>query len=136
MMKTNGVHCQQSTRISVTIAMSTEPSQSGGSSPIARIDQSTSPQSGLSSARHITPTTIGVISIGSKQDAADDPGALEIEVEEQRQRHAEHDLEGDGGRHHEGAVHGGVPEHRIGEQCAVVSQARRTSRYRSRRSDR
>ena len=64
MMKTNGVHCQQSTRISVSIAMSTEPSQSGGSRPIARIDQSTRPQSGLSSARHITPTTIGVISIG------------------------------------------------------------------------
>ena len=50
--------------ISVLIAISIEPSQFGGSMPIARIAQLTRPQSGLSSARHMTPTTIGVISIG------------------------------------------------------------------------
>ena len=65
MMKTNGVHCQTSTMISVFIAIPIEPSQLGGSSPNCAMIQLTKPQSGLRSARHITPTTIGVISIGS-----------------------------------------------------------------------
>ena len=66
-MNTKGVHCQVSTSTSVTMAICTDPSQSGGVSPMARIDQSTSPQSGFSSARHITPTTMGVISIGNSR---------------------------------------------------------------------
>ena len=51
--------------MSVGIAISIEPNQFGGSRPTAAMHQLTSPQSGLSRARHITPTTMGVINIGS-----------------------------------------------------------------------
>ncbi len=47
--------------------MLTEPSQSGGVSPMARISQLMMPQSRLSKVRHMTPTTMGVISIGSSR---------------------------------------------------------------------
>jgi hypothetical protein len=53
--------------MTVTIDMPTWPSQSGGVSPTSLIAQFTKPQSGLSSARHMTPTTIGVISIGKSR---------------------------------------------------------------------
>jgi hypothetical protein len=46
------------------MAISIEPSQFGGSKPRLEIVQLTSPQSGFSNARHITPTTTGVISMG------------------------------------------------------------------------
>ena len=95
MMKTNGVHCQTSTMTSVFIAMSIEPSQFGGSSPNCAMAQLTSPQSGLSSARHITPTTIGVISIGSTRMPRTIQAPLRSQIEEQRQRRAEHDLDRD-----------------------------------------
>ena len=60
----NGVHCQTSTMIRVTIPMRTDPSQFGAVSPTPSISQLISPHSGFRSARHITPTTSGVISIG------------------------------------------------------------------------
>ncbi len=61
---TNGVHCHESTRTSVHSATAGSPSQSGSGSPSSASVQLMIPQSGLSRARHISPTTIGVSSIG------------------------------------------------------------------------
>ena len=77
------------------------------------ITQLTSPQSGLSSARHITPTTIGVISIGSTRMPRTIQAPLSWRLKKSASAVPSTTWMRHRGGDHDGAVQGGVPEERI-----------------------
>ncbi len=80
------------------------------------------PQSGFRSARHISPTTIGVSSMGRIRIARTMRRAAELLVEEERERRAEDDLDRDARERQDERVLDGAPELAARDEFAVVAE--------------
>ena len=87
------------------------------------IAQLTRPQSGLSSARHMTPTTIGVISIGRSRMPRTIHDPRSCRLKNMASATPSTTWMATENEHHDGAVLGCVPELRVDQQRAVIVEA-------------